>query len=139
MGGRLKSILEASIYVDDLDRAEAFYGDLLELEKITRLDGRHVFFRCGGGVLLAFIAEASREPPGPDALPVPPHGAEGPGHVCFAVAAEEIDPLLERLGAQGIAVESDFRWPHGPRSVYVRDPFDNSIEFAEPNLWDPPE
>ncbi len=71
-----------------------------------------------------------------DALPVPPHGAKGPGHVCFAVAADDIDPLLASLGAQGVDVESDFRWPHGPRSVYVRDPFGNSIEFAEPTLWD---
>lgn len=136
-GPRLQSILEASVYVDDLDRAEAFYGGLLGLEKITRLDGRHVFFRCGEGVLLAFIAAASREPPPPpDALPVPPHGADGPGHVCFAVAARDIDPLLQRLAAEGVAVESDFHWPHGPRSVYVRDPFGNSIEFAEPTLWD---
>lgn len=135
-GTALDSILEASLYVDDLDRAEQFYGGLLGLEKIIRLDGRHVFFRCGRAVLLTFIAEASREPPGPDALPVPPHGADGPGHACFAVQADQIDPLLDRLGAHGVAVESDFRWPHGPRSVYVRDPFGNSIEFAEPNLWD---
>ncbi len=133
----LQSILEASIYVDDLDSAERFYGDLLGLERIIRLDGRHVFFRCGGGVLLAFIAEASRTPPPPDALPVPPHGADGPGHVCFAVAAEDIDPLLAALGGQGVEVEFDFRWPHGPRSVYVRDPSGNSVEFAEPNLWTP--
>lgn len=135
-GAKLQSILEAAIYVDDLDRAEHFYRDLLGLARITRLEGRHVFFRCGGGVLLAFIADAAREPPQPDALPVPPHGADGPGHVCFAVAADDIDPLVESLGAAGVGVESDFRWPHGPRSVYVRDPFGNSIEFAEPNLWD---
>jgi catechol 2,3-dioxygenase-like lactoylglutathione lyase family enzyme len=134
----LRGILEAAVYVDDLDRAEQFYGDLLGLEKITRLDGRHVFFRCGAGVLLAFIAEASREPPARDSLPVPEHGATGPGHVCFAVAAHDIDPLLERLGAAGVETESDFRWPHGPRSVYVRDPSGNSVEFAEPNLWDMP-
>ena len=135
-GTVLHSILEAAVYVDDLDGAERFYGGLLGLERITRLEGRHVFFRCGEGVLLTFIAETSREPPPPDALPVPPHGAEGPGHVCFAVAAEDIDPLLERLGAAGVEVESDFRWPHGPRSVYVRNPAGNSVEFAEPNLWD---
>ena len=33
-------------------------------------------------------------PPAPDArLPVPPHGARGPGHLCFAASAEEIDAL----------------------------------------------
>ena len=125
-GTRLQSILETAVYVDDLGGAERFYGDLLGLERITRVEGRHVFFRRGD----------EGEPPPPDALPVPPHGADGPGHVCFAVAAEDIDPLMERLAGEGVEIEADFRWPHGPRSVYVRDPFGNSVEFAEPNLWD---
>ena len=27
------------------------------------------------------------------------------------------------------------RWPNGARSIYVRDPAGNSLEFAEPALW----
>jgi len=131
----LAGVLEAAIYVDDLDAAEAFYGGLLGLERIVRVEGRHVFFRCGETVVLAFVAEATRVPPGPDALPVPPHGAVGPGHICFAAGAEALDAMVARLEEAGVEVESDFRWPHGPRSVYVRDPAENSVEFAEPGLW----
>lgn len=134
----LQGLLEASVYVDDLDRAAAFYGDLLGLEIITRQEGRHVFFRCGGAVLLAFIAEAAQEPPPEGSLPVPPHGATGPGHVCFAAETAEIDLLVAMFERDGVGIEADFRWPHGPRSIYVRDPAGNSIEFAEPNLWDAP-
>jgi catechol 2,3-dioxygenase-like lactoylglutathione lyase family enzyme len=50
----LEGILEAALYADDLDRAEAFYGTVLGLERITRAGNRHVFFRCGDGVLLIF-------------------------------------------------------------------------------------
>ena len=130
------AILEAALYVTDLDAAEAFYRDVIELEKITKVDGRHVFFRCGQGVLLLFNAEATKHQPPPDAkLPVPPHGAVGEGHLCFAATAEEIDAWKTALTRRGIAVEADFEWPNGGRSIYLRDPSGNSIEFAEPVIW----
>jgi catechol 2,3-dioxygenase-like lactoylglutathione lyase family enzyme len=46
------AVVETAIYVDDLDVAEAFYRDVLELEVIGKEAGRHVFFRVGDGVLL---------------------------------------------------------------------------------------
>jgi catechol 2,3-dioxygenase-like lactoylglutathione lyase family enzyme len=129
-------ILESALYVDDLDAAETFYGDILGLERITRAEGRHVFFRCGEGVLLLFVAAATEMPPAPDAkLPVPPHGARGPGHLCFRAGAKEIEEWKDRLAAMGVAVEADFEWPAGGRSIYFRDPAGNSIEFAEPRIW----
>jgi catechol 2,3-dioxygenase-like lactoylglutathione lyase family enzyme len=130
------AILESALYVDDLEAAAAFYGGALGLEIITRVEGRHVFFRCGDGVLLLFNAEATAIPPTPDArLPVPPHGARGPGHLCFAATAEEIDRWKAELSSQGIAIEADFEWPSGGRSIYFRDPSGNSLEFAEPRIW----
>ena len=130
------AILESALYVTDLDAAEAFYRDVLGLEKIAKVDGRHVFFRCGEGVLLLFNAEATRPAPPPDAkLPVPPHGTVGQGHLCFAATVEEIDGWRVALTRRGIAVEADFEWPQGGRSIYFRDPSGNSIEFAEPRIW----
>ena len=55
----IQAIVETAIYVDDLGRAEAFYRDVLGLEVIGREEGRHVFFRVGDGVLLAFSPEAT--------------------------------------------------------------------------------
>lgn len=135
----LSGVLEAAIYVDDLDAAEGFYGGILGLEKIIRVERRHVFFRCGTSVVLAFIAEATEQLPKAGALPVPPHGARGPGHLCFSVPGADLDAMVARLTDNGIAIESDFNWPHGPRSVYVRDPAGNSVEFADPALWEMPE
>ncbi|WP_068112114.1 VOC family protein [Tropicimonas marinistellae] len=134
-GPAISGVLESAVYVDDLDAAEAFYGTLLGLERITRVDGRHVFFRCGDGVVLAFVAEATRLPPSPGGLPVPTHGATGAGHICFAMSAEDLSRMRERLSDAEIEVEADFNWPNGARSIYVRDPGGNSVEFAEPRLW----
>lgn len=130
------AILEAALYVDDLAEAERFYGDVLGLERIARVEGRHVFFRCGAAVLLLFDPDATDRPPAPDArLPVPPHGARGAGHLCFSATAEEIARWKEHLESRNIAIEADFEWPKGGRSIYFRDPFGNSLEFAEPRLW----
>ena len=130
------AILESALYVTDLDAAEAFYAGILGLERIAKAEGRHVFFRCGKGVLLLFDAEATKVPPPAGAkLPVPPHGTVGQGHLCFAASADEIEGWKARLEATGVAVEADFEWPSGGRSIYLRDPSGNSLEFAEPKIW----
>jgi catechol 2,3-dioxygenase-like lactoylglutathione lyase family enzyme len=128
-------VLEAAVYVDDLDSAARFYGGVVGLEEIVRVDGRHVFFRCGETIVLCFIAEEMRKPPEDGKLPVPPHGAKGEGHICFSLPGAALDDCRATLEANGIEIESDFHWPHGPRSIYVRDPAGNSVEFAEPALW----
>ncbi|RUU57925.1 VOC family protein [Mesorhizobium sp. M2C.T.Ca.TU.002.02.1.1] len=129
-------ILESALYVTDLHAAETFYSDVLGLKLLGKVEGRHVFFRCGDGVLLLFNAEATKIPPAPDArLKVPPHGTAGEGHLCFAATAEEIAAWRKHLAANNIAIESDFEWPQGGHSIYIRDPSGNSIEFAEPRIW----
>ena len=131
-----KGILEAALYVDDLDEAERFYANVLGLERIVRVEGRHVFFRCGEMVLLLFNAQATQTPPADDApLPVPHHGAKGPGHLCFSASAEEIARWKAHLEDLNISIEADFEWPNGGRSIYFRDPAGNSLEFAEPRIW----
>jgi catechol 2,3-dioxygenase-like lactoylglutathione lyase family enzyme len=130
------AILESALYVTDLGAAEAFYGEVIGLERIARAEGRHVFFRCGKGVLLLFNAEATRHAPPPDTrLPVPPHGTLGEGHLCFSATADEIDRWKTALEDRKVAIEADFEWPGGGRSIYFRDPSGNSIEFAEPRIW----
>lgn len=130
-----RHILETALYADDLDAAERFYGDLLGLEKVTRAGERHVFFRCGNGMLLIFNATESVKPPSNPAMPVPVHGTSGAGHTCFSATAREIEERAQALRASGVEIEADFSWPGGGRSIYIRDPAGNSIEFAEPRIW----
>ena len=133
---RPSAILESALYVTDLAAAEAFYADVLGLEVLGKVEGRHVFFRCDDGVRLLFNADATKVPPAPDArLKVPPHGTVGDGHLCFTASADEIAQWREHLAAKKIAIESEFEWPQGGRSIYIRDPSGNSIEFAEPRIW----
>ena len=130
------AILETAVYASDLAAAEAFYGGLLGLPMLGRVEGRHVFFRVGPGVLLIFNPDATEVPSGNPALAVPAHGARGPGHVCFSASRDEIAGWRTQFQDAGVAVEAEFDWPNGARSLYVRDPGGNSVEFAEPRLWD---
>ena len=59
----------------------------------------------------------------------------GPGHLCFSATGEEIARWKADLLAKGVAIEADFEWPNGGRSIYFRDPSGNSLEFAEPRIW----
>ena len=135
MNPMLEGMLETALYARDLDQAEAFYENVLGLEKITRAANRHVFFRFGPGVLLIFNPEETVKPPAPDALQVPPHGTSGQGHACFRVSGLNIDAMAERLRAAGVAIESEVHWPNGGRSIYFRDPAGNSLECAEAKIW----
>jgi catechol 2,3-dioxygenase-like lactoylglutathione lyase family enzyme len=137
-------ILETVLYASDLAAAERFYRDVIGLEVYSRVEGRQVFLRCGGQMLLLFNPAATIQPPRVGALvQVPPHGATGAGHLCFAASAAEIEDWRRHLAAHGVPLEADFEWPNPDRakrgrSIYVRDPAGNSIEFAESRIWDLP-
>jgi len=129
-------VLETSVYVDDLALAERFYREVLGLETFTREPGRHVFFRCGDGMLLLFDPRTTAT--GQVVVgqaPVPRHGAVGAGHVAFGVPASEMDGWRASLIGHGVAIESEVDWPGGGRSIYFRDPAGNSLELATPETW----
>ncbi len=67
--------------------------DVLGLEPFGKAPGRHVFYRLKDQMLLIFNPDATRVAPSANALPVPPHGASGEGHVCFAATANGIDEV----------------------------------------------
>jgi catechol 2,3-dioxygenase-like lactoylglutathione lyase family enzyme len=129
-------ILETCLYAKDLEAAERFYTALFGLEVITRQNGRHVFFRCGRGVLLIFNPDKTEsETVLIGSTPVPRHGARGPGHMAFAIPEAEFDAWRGRLAAAHVPVEVEITWPGGGRSLYLRDPAGNSVELATPRLW----
>jgi len=130
MPAPLHAVLETSLYARDLDAARAFYGDVLGLAVLFETEGRHVSYRCGIGVLHVFHPDTSRA-----SDTMPPHGADGPGHVAFAIAPEAIDEWAAHVAAHGIAIEDRMTWPQGGESLYVRDPAGNSIELAPPSIW----
>lgn len=131
----IEGVLETALYVDDIDKAEAFYSGTLGLELIQRGGDRHLFYRCGAGVLLIFNPDETEKLVENDPFPVPAHGARGAGHVCFVVTADDIEAFAAKLVAAGVEIEHRLTWPNGTPSIYFRDPAGNSLELTRSNLW----
>jgi len=133
---RPPSVLESSLYCPDLDTAERFYRDVFGLEVVARQPGRHVFLRCGEGMVLLFNPDATADPATPTGgPPMVPHGAYGSGHLAFRLPERDAERWQSHLTAAGIPIEAEVRWPQGGYSIYVRDPAGNSIELATAALW----
>jgi catechol 2,3-dioxygenase-like lactoylglutathione lyase family enzyme len=129
-------VLETVLYARNLAAIEEFYRRVLAMEPFAKADGRQIFYRLGDQMLLFFNpVMTSRAPSDDDEIAVPPHGADGEGHVCFGATSDEIAAWRQRLGREGVSIEADFEWPGGGRSIYFRDPAGNCIEFAEPRIW----
>ena len=123
-------VLETCLCVNDLAAAEKFYSEVLGLPLHSRQEGRHIFFRCGRGMLLLFNPEQSSLPG-----EVPSHGTHGAGHVAFAAAEAELPNWRKHLEASGVPIERFHAWPGGGHSLYFRDPAGNSLEIAAPAIW----
>ncbi|MEJ2504609.1 MAG: VOC family protein, partial [Gemmatimonadota bacterium] len=120
----LGGIHEAALYVDDLAAAERFWRRI-GLQVVAKDPPRHVFVRAGRDMLLLCDARAAGAAGG-----VPPHGAEGPGHVALDVPdADALERWREHLGLADVTIEHEQRWPSGGRSLYFRDPSGNSLEL----------
>jgi catechol 2,3-dioxygenase-like lactoylglutathione lyase family enzyme len=132
---RLKRIVETALYVDDLERARAFYEDRLGLEPLLKTGTLFAFDVGAESVLLLFKRGASLAPQTSAGGSIPPHDGSGPLHIAFAIDADEIEAWEVRLDQSGIAVEGRMHWPRGGRSLYFRDPDGHLLELVTPGVW----
>jgi catechol 2,3-dioxygenase-like lactoylglutathione lyase family enzyme len=129
-GPDIDGVYETALYASDIAATAAFFTNVVGLQSIDPPDDHSAAFRLNdGNVLLLFDPARTNL----DGRFVPLHGAAGPGHVAFRVAG--IDPVAEHLRIAGVDIEREITWPSGGRSVYVRDPAGNSVEFVEGDIW----
>lgn len=129
-------VFETSLYVDDLEKADHFYGVILGLQKIFLVLGRQLVFRCQESILLIFKPDhTERERIVINGAAIPLHGARGQGHAAFRVTLSELEAWREHLQQNGISIESEVNWRNGAHSIYFRDPAGNSLELATPDIW----
>ncbi len=124
-------IKETCLYIDDLDKALVFYQGLLEMPVISKVDGRHVFFRCGDSVLLCFLPEITQKE-----TILPPHYARGKQHIAFEVKQDDYQPTLKRVTGKGIPITHEQDWGSGRQSFYFEDPFGHVLEIVPEGIWE---
>jgi catechol 2,3-dioxygenase-like lactoylglutathione lyase family enzyme len=107
--------------VSDIERAQRFYAQLLNLPGKRVSPGRH-YFDCGGTILACFDPRADGDRF--DAAP-------NPDHLYFAVDdLEETYIRAKNAGCAWIEERIDTR-PWGERSFYAKDPFGNPVCFVD--------
>ena len=132
---QLDGVLETALYTDDMERARAFYEDVLELQAIFA-DNRLRAYDVGGrSVLLIFKRGSAVNTVTMPGGTIPGHDGAGPLHVAFAIGKDELARWEQHLASRDVAIEGATDWSRGGRSVYFRDPDGHLLELATPGLW----
>jgi catechol 2,3-dioxygenase-like lactoylglutathione lyase family enzyme len=129
MAPTIDRLLEAALYVSDLDRSAEFYARVFKFEVIARGDRLVALGVLARQVLLLFKQGGSIH------LPKTPHGASGQSHVAFAIPAEELETWRQWLTSQEVPIVDETRWERGGVSLYFRDPDGHLLEVATPGVW----
>lgn len=135
----LLHLLETVLYSTDLDSCRDFYVRVVGLPPLSDARPRGMSFRVPGppgapGVRSVLLVFDPRETVKPNPN-VPSSGAFGPGHVCFRIDPARYDEWKAHLTSAGFPIEREVNWPSGVRSLYVRDPSHNSVEFMAGDDW----
>lgn len=117
-------IKETCLYIHDLEKAKAFYHDLLGLPEISYVAGKHLFLRAGESVLLLFNPDDSRNKTSP-----PGHYGGGKQHFAFEIRPEDYESAKAEIRAKGITLIDTVRWKGGKESFYFNDPEGNVLEI----------
>jgi hypothetical protein len=112
----LLGVLETVLYVDAFERACPFYEQVLELNSIYR-DQRLCAYDVGSrGVLLLFLRGHSLETVKLPGGTIPPHDGQGPVHIAFSIAADDLAGWEARLSE---AASQSRAAPSGPVAASV--------------------
>ncbi len=103
----------ANIAANDVDRAKAFYGDVLGLG-----------IAMDHGWIVTFAAPTSAAPQ----ISIAREGGSGTAVPDISIEVDDLDEIHRRAAAAGFAIEyGPRREPWGVRRFYVRDPFGRLI------------
>lgn len=139
----IRGIHHVALSVPDLERARAFYVDVLGFEAIFQSGwrdaplvdrvmgvrdgaGRAMLVKAGNLYLELFEFERPAPPP---LDPTPPVHRYGYTHIALDVS--DIDAIHRRLCEAGLSFNCPPQTSYGVRTTYGRDPFGNWIELQQ--------
>jgi catechol-2,3-dioxygenase len=130
MATAVRALGEVALRVNDLDRSQAFYSDVIGLELMRRFE-HSAFFRIADGYAghTAILALFDRKNP-----VAQEHSTVD--HLAFTIALTDYEAEKRRLEELGLTVTTaTHEWVQW-RSLYVEDPDGNEVELV---CYDPKE
>ncbi len=124
-------IKETCLYIQDIDKAVRFYHHCMGFPIITKVDGRHVFFRAGNSVLLCFLADVTKCD-----QHLPPHFAYGNQHLAFEVPKNEYEYWKSKLINAQVKIIHQEQWRGSIESFYFNDLEENVLEIVQEGMWE---
>jgi catechol-2,3-dioxygenase len=124
MSTTIKALGEVALRVNRLDEMEDFYTNIVGLELMRRFE-HAAFFRIADGYAghTAVIALFERGSPAEQ-------DRSTLDHLAVTISHEDYEPQKQRLEELGLTVETaNHPWVHW-RSLYIRDPEGNTVEFV---------
>jgi len=127
----VQSISELALWVNDLDRAIAFYVEKLGFIVESRAAGQNAFLKSGDFLLVLFVPDD----PGTDlareylARVGAPRG--GVYHVAFRMEPDALNAAGDTLRRQGVSIRGPVDFPTGRRSYFLEDPDQHYIELTD--------
>ncbi len=124
MAKAVRALGEVALRVNDLDKSQAFYADVIGLELMRRFE-HSAFFRIAEGYAghTAILALFDRKTPVEQT-----HSTVD--HFAFTIALADYEAEKRRLEALGLSVRTaTHEWVHW-RSLYVEDPDSNEVELV---------
>lgn len=132
---QFSDLKETSLYVDDLERAQRFYTDILGLEILVSDERLCALDIAGRHVLLLFLRGASNQEMHLPGGMIPGHDSAGQIHAGFSIDRDQLPAWEAHLESAGVEIISRVSWPRGGESIYFRDPDNHLLELLTPGVW----
>lgn len=126
---KLKRIDVVVLFVQDVERSKAFYGDILGLE-VDQQDEVSAFLKLETGLVALLGPAASHDLLSPEAVSLDPSAAAKGQLVAFV---DDVDGAYAELTAHGVEFirePIDREW--GLRTAHFKDPDGHIWEIAQP-------
>jgi catechol-2,3-dioxygenase len=131
----IERVIETVLYVRDIERAAAFYQQVLKLPAMVSNHRFRAYNIADQSVLLLFLEGDSLNGAHYPEGYIPPHDGRGPQHIGLAVSKAQLSLWEQHLTEHEIEIEGRMHWEQGGESIYFRDPDGHLLELVTPGIW----